>query len=130
MPDFPGPVSCLVHVPPDTMSGILKNGVSLRCTCDIDWTTLDGCLGRPHEANNKYDAAVCMSSWLNAFSDDDTEVYVNANLENTDEYGKKVSSPKEGLMWKMDIVRKTIHSICVVANMASKITTLVLPSSA
>ena len=99
--DFSGPVSCLVHVPPDTMSGILKNAVSLRCTCDIDWTTLDGCLGRPHEANNKCDAApVCMSSWLNAFSDDDTQVYVDANLENTDEYGKKRSSPKKRMMWK------------------------------
>ena len=75
VPDFSGPVSCLVHVPPDTMLGILKNAVSLRCTCDIDWTTLDGCLVRHHEANNKYDAApVCTSSWLNAFSDDDTQV--------------------------------------------------------
>ena len=45
-----------------------------------------------------------MSSWLNAFSDDDTQVYVDANLENTDEYGMRLNE-KRGSGARTDSVK-------------------------
>ena len=49
--DFPVPVTCLVHMLPDTIIGILKNVVLFFCTCDIDLTILHCCLGRSYESD-------------------------------------------------------------------------------
>lgn len=54
---------------PDSIIGIMTNGVPLRSSCGVNLASLDGCLGRPAE-NRQYSywtAPVCMRGWADAF---------------------------------------------------------------
>jgi len=54
---------------PDSIIGIMTNGVPLRSSCGVNLASLDGCLGRPENRQYSYwTAPVCMRGWADAFA--------------------------------------------------------------